>query len=62
MDYARFNYVAQPEDEGVALMPSDWETPNVGIYDRYSVMWGYKPILGVSEEEEKEILRSWIRE
>ena len=23
---------------------------------------GYKPILGVSEEEEKEILRSWIRE
>ena len=43
-------------------MPSDWETPNVGIYDRYSVMWGYKPILGVSEEEEKEILRSWIRE
>ena len=62
MDYARFNYVAQPEDKGVALMPSDWETPNVGIYDRYSVMWGYKPILGVSEEEEKEILRSWIRE
>ena len=62
MDYARFNYVAQPGDEGVALIPSDWETPNVGIYDRYSVMWGYKPILGVSEEEEKEILRSWIRE
>ena len=62
MDYARFNYVAQPEDKGVALMPSDWETPNVGIYDRYSVMWGYKPILGVSEEEEKEILRGWIRE
>ena len=62
MDYARFNYVAQPEDKGVALMPSDWETPNVGIYDRYSVMWGYKPILDVSEEEEKEILRSWIRE
>jgi len=62
MDYARFNYVAQPEDKGVALMPSDWETPNVGIYDRYSVMWGYKPILDVSEEKEKEILRSWIRE
>ena len=62
MDYARFNYVAQPEDKGVALMPSDWETPNVGIYDRYSVMWGYKPILNVSEKKEKEILRSWIRE
>ena len=62
MDYARFNYVAQPEDKGVALMPSDWDSPNVGIYDKYSVMWGYKPILGVSEHEEKEILRSWIRD
>ena len=62
MDYARFNYVAQPEDKGVALMPSDWDSPNVGIYDKYSVMWGYKPILGVSEDEEKEILRSWIRD
>tara|TARA_B100000965_G_scaffold139978_1_gene116546 strand:- start:341 stop:2788 length:2448 start_codon:yes stop_codon:yes gene_type:complete len=62
MDYARFNYVAQPEDKGVALMPSDWDTPNVGIYDKYSVMWGYKPILGVSEDKEKEILRSWIRD
>ena len=62
MDYARFNYVAQPEDKGVALMPSDWDTPNVGIYDKYSVKWGYKPILGVSEDEEKEILRSWIRD
>ena len=62
MDYARFNYVAQPGDEGVALMPSDWDTPNVGIYDIYSVKWGYKPIFDVSEDEEKEILRSWIRE
>ena len=28
MDYARFNYVAQPEDKGVKLTP-----PNLGIYD-----------------------------
>ena len=62
MDYARWNYVAQPGDEGVALMPSDWDSPNVGIYDKYSIKWGYKPILGVSEEKEKEILRSWILE
>ena len=62
MDYARFNYIAQPGDEGVALMPSDWDTPNVGLYDIYSVKWGYKPILDVSEEEEKSVLRSWIRE
>ena len=62
MDYARFNYVAQPGDDGVALMPSDWGTPNVGVYDIYAVKWGYKPILDASEDEEKEILRSWIRE
>ena len=62
MDYARFNYVAQPGDEGVALMPSQWNTPNVGVYDIYSVKWGYKPILDVSVEEEKSILKSWIIE
>ncbi len=62
MDYARWNYVAQPGDEGVALMPSYWETPNIGIYDKYSIKWGYKPLLDVSEEEEKSILKSWIIE
>ena len=62
MDYARFNYVAQPGDEGVALMPSDWDTPNVGVYDIYAVKWGYKPILDVTQEEEKSILQSWITE
>jgi hypothetical protein len=57
MDYARFNYVAQPGDDGVALMP------NIGPYDKYAIMWGYKPILSVdTAEEEKEILDSWILE
>jgi hypothetical protein len=60
MDYARFNYVAQPGDEGVALIPSHWESPNVGVYDKFSVMWGYKPILDVSKEEENDILKKWI--
>ncbi|SFU61484.1 protein of unknown function [Pustulibacterium marinum] len=54
MDYARFNYVAQPGDEGVALMP------NIGIYDKYAIKWGYKPILNKTAEEEKETLDSWI--
>lgn len=54
MDYARFNYVAQPEDKGVSLMP------NVGIYDKYSISWGYRPILDKTAEEEKPILDSWI--
>ncbi|MCK8480790.1 zinc-dependent metalloprotease [Psychroserpens algicola] len=56
MDYARFNYVAQPGDEGVALMP------NIGIYDKYAISWGYRPILGKTAEEEKPILNQWIME
>ena len=56
MDYARFNYVAQPGDDGVALMP------NIGVYDKYAMSWGYRPILDKTAEEEKEILNSWIME
>ncbi|WP_298898027.1 zinc-dependent metalloprotease [uncultured Psychroserpens sp.] len=56
MDYARFNYVAQPGDEGVALMP------NIGVYDKYAISWGYRPILGKTAEEEKPILNQWIME
>lgn len=54
MDYARFNYIAQPEDEGVALMP------NIGIYDKYAISWGYRPIFDKSAEDEKPILDQWI--
>ncbi len=54
MDYARFNYIAQPEDVGVSLFP------NIGIYDKYSIAWGYKPILDKTAVEEKETLDSWI--
>ena len=54
MDYARFNYVAQPEDEGVALMP------NIGVYDKYAIAWGYRPIPGKTAEGEKEVLNGWI--
>ncbi len=54
MDYARFNYVAQPEDKGVALMP------NIGIYDKYAISWGYRPILDTDAKDEKPILDSWI--
>ena len=54
MDYARFNYVAQPGDEGVALMP------NIGVYDKYAISWGYRPILDKTAEEEKATLNKWI--
>lgn len=56
MDYARFNYVAQPEDKGVALMP------NIGPYDKYAINWGYRPILDKSAKEEKPTLNQWIKE
>ena len=55
MDYARFNYIAQPGDEGVALMP------NIGVYDKYAIEWGYRPILdAATPEDEKKTLDSWI--
>lgn len=56
MDYARFNYIAQPEDGDVALMP------DIGPYDKYAIEWGYRPILDKTAEEEKEILDEWILE
>lgn len=39
MDYARFNYVAQPGDKGVALTP-----PKLGVYDEYVIKWLYSPV------------------
>ncbi len=55
MDYARLNYIAQPEDEVVSLFPK------VGVYDKYAVRWGYRPILeAVQAEDEKPILHQWI--
>ena len=57
MDYARFNYVAQPEDEGVCFMPG------IGPYDNYAVRWGYRPIIEAdSPETERVTLDAWIRE
>ncbi len=54
MDYARFNYVAQPGDGDVALMP------NIGIYDKHAINWGYRPILNTTAEAEKKTLDNWI--
>lgn len=56
MDYARFNYIAQPGDGAVALMPE------IGIYDKYAISWGYRPIPDKKGVEEKQILDQWILE
>ena len=57
MDYARFNYVAQPGDGVTNLMP------DIGIYDKWVTQWGYTPILEASTaDEEREILNQWVVE
>ncbi len=57
MDYARFNYVAQPGDGAVAM------NPKVGVYDKYSIAWGYRPIIGAkTPDDEKATLDQWIKQ
>ena len=47
MDYARFNYVAQPGDGVTQFMP------RVGPYDLWSVEWGYRAFPDAASEEEE---------
>jgi len=57
MDYARFNYVAQPEDN------ITWKGlyPRIGDYDKWAILWGYKGIPDTrNEEEDKKILNKWV--
>jgi hypothetical protein len=59
MDYSRFNYVAQPEDN----IPLEQLIPQIGPYDKWATMWGYKPIPGAkSPDDEKKTLDEWARE
>jgi ribosomal protein S18 acetylase RimI-like enzyme len=53
MDYARFNYVAQPEDNiGIRGL-----YPRIGDYDKWAIQWGYKGLPDTkNEEEDKKIL------
>ena len=55
MDYARFNYIAQPGD-GVTHF-----YPKIGEYDIWSIKWGYTWFPDVEEaDDENEILNDWI--
>ncbi len=57
MDYARFNYVAQPEDQ---IGPKGLY-PRIGPYDNWAILWGYKLIPNTrNEEEDKKVLNKWI--
>lgn len=58
MDYARYNYVAQPGDKGVKLTP-----PDLGMYDEYAIKWLYTPIPEAKDMwEEAKIAERWIDE
>jgi hypothetical protein len=55
MDYARFNYVAQPKD-GVKNI-----TPQIGVYDKYAIAWAYRWIDKNTPWDELKELGNMIR-
>ena len=57
MDYARFNYVAQPEDGVTSLFP------RIGDYDKWAIKWGYSYFEDTkTEAEEKAFLNEMTKE
>ncbi len=56
MDYARFNYVAQPEDR----VPPELLIPRIGPYDLFATRWGYTPLPAArTPEAERPTLNAW---
>jgi hypothetical protein len=57
MDYARYNYVAQPGDKNIRFIRQ------LGPYDHYSINWGYRKIANISApDDEVKTLNKWIEE
>ena len=54
MDYARYNYVAQPGDKNIRFVRK------LGPYDEYSIEWGYRFFSDKNELEIDSILNNWI--
>ena len=50
MDYARFNYVAQPEDGVTDLFP------RIGDYDKWAIKWGYSYFKDAKDEDAEKVL------
>jgi hypothetical protein len=56
MDYARFNYVAQPGDDTCFI-------PVIGPYDRWAIEWGYRVVPNATDlEAQQATLNDWIVE
>jgi hypothetical protein len=59
MDYARFNYVAQPEDH----ITEKGIFPRIGEYDKWAIEWGYKWLPQFkTAAEEKPYMNKWVVE
>jgi len=57
MDYARYNYIAQPGDQNIRFVRQ------LGPYDHYAINWGYRVIPSAKiPEEEINTLDKWIEE
>ena len=55
MDYARYNYVAQPGDENIRFIRQ------LGPYDHYAINWGYRKLSWAKNpEDEVKTLDKWI--
>lgn len=56
MDYARFNYVAQPEDN----ISETGLFPRIGDYDKWAIQWGYSLTNAKDEKEDEKIVNKWV--
>ena len=56
MDYARFNYVAQPEDN----ISKAGIYPRIGDYDKWAIKWGYGYSGAATPKEDQKITNKWI--
>lgn len=58
MDYARFNYVAQPED-GISR---DGIFPRINDYDMWAIEWGYRPMFAADPMADHAALETLMKE
>ena len=56
MDYARFNYVAQPEDK----ISQSGLFPRIGDYDKWAIQWGYTYTGENDAQADRKINNKWI--
>ncbi len=55
MDYARYNYIAQPGDKNIRFIRQ------LGPYDHYAINWGYRVLPNANKpEDETKTLDKWI--